>query len=220
MEGESTSQIKKDNLTLKTKEWLLAIKDKNVHKWPFDMDHAALLVIDMQKYFLNEKAKAFMESGVSIIENVNKLISHFQKAGRPVICTRHAHKKDGTDLGILGKWWKEMPLDGTTDADIDERIKNNANDILITKHRYSAFYKTNLDEVLQKKNVSEVVVTGVMTNLCCESTARDAFFRDYMVRFVADATASNSERMHVSALSNLAYAFADVCTTDELIGVK
>jgi nicotinamidase-related amidase len=63
-------------------------------------------------------------------------------------------------------------------------------DIIIDKNRYSAFWRTGLDEFLRSKNVEDVVIAGVLTNCCCETTARDAFMRDYRVFFVSDATAT------------------------------
>ena len=205
------------NLKEKTSEWMKYISHRNIHKWPFDMNKAALLVIDMQRYFLEEGARGYCCGGVAVLSNVTRLIEHFRSKKRPVIYTRHAHKKDGSDLGILGKWWEEMPVDGTKEAEIDPRVSPLPGETVITKNRYSAFYNTGLFDILKRANVSEIVITGVMTNICCESTARDAFFRDLMVRFVADATGSVKEEMHIGTLLNLAYAFADVCTADELI---
>jgi nicotinamidase-related amidase len=144
-----------------------------------------------------------------------------------VIFTRHAHKKDGSDLGVLGEWWDEMPIDGTPEAELDERVllqgdrrrrtTKRSREYILTKSRYSAFIGTRLEAILKRHKVKEVVITGVMTSICCETTARDAFMRDYMVRFVADATGSPEERMHMATLYNLAYAFADICTTKELL---
>ena len=212
-------------LAKKTREWMKAIEKRNVHKWPFDISRAALLVIDMQRYFLTKREHGYCAGGVAAISNVKKIIAHFRENGRPIIFTRHAHRSDGSDLGILGKWWSEMPVDGTKEAAIDERVlsrapkrrKGRSAEYILTKRRYSAFFGTDLDKILKRHKIKEVVITGIMTNVCCESTAREAFFRDYMVRFVADATGSVKEEMHVGTLLNLAYAFADVCTTSELM---
>lgn len=203
-------------LAAKTKGWMAKISRRNTHKWPFDISRAALLVIDMQRYFLEEREHGYCCGGVAVIPNVQKLIGRFRDKGRQIIFTRHVHKKDGSDLGILGRWWSEMPVDGTPEAEIDPRIGLKSGDIVLAKNRYSAFFNTNLDGILKSFGVSDVVIAGIMTNICCESTARDAFFRDYMVRFVADATGSVREEMHLGTLLNLAYAFADICTTDEL----
>jgi isochorismate hydrolase len=65
--------------------------------------------------------------------------------------------------------------------------------------------------------VEDLILTGVMTNMCCESTARDAYFRDYRVFFPADATAATTEEMHRASLINLAYGFASITTTEKLL---
>lgn len=206
------------SLAAKTKCWMDEIKKRNIHKWPFDINKAVLLVVDMQRYFLEERGHGFACGGVAALSNVQRLMAHFRERKRPVVFTQHVHRKDGSDVGILGKWWEEVgPIEGTPDAEIDPRVRPLEGEIIVRKNRYSAFYHTNLDEILKKMGAREIVIIGVMTNICCESTARDAFFRDYMVRFVADATGTVKEEMHKGTLLNLAYAFADICTTEELI---
>ncbi|MCI0474025.1 MAG: isochorismatase family protein, partial [Ignavibacteria bacterium] len=66
------------------------------------------------------------------------------------------------------------------------------------------------------QKIEDVVITGIMTNMCCESTARDAYFRDYRVFFLSDGTGSINEEMHLASLLNLAFGFACVTTADEV----
>ncbi|MBN1636074.1 MAG: isochorismatase family protein, partial [Deltaproteobacteria bacterium] len=87
------------------------------------------------------------------------------------------------------------------------------NEIIIDKNRYSAFYETPLDEIFAENGVDEIIICGVLTNCCCETTARDAYVRDYRVFFVADATATINEDLHISSLKNLAYGFAHIVDT-------
>jgi nicotinamidase-related amidase len=88
---------------------------------------------------------------------------------------------------------------------------------VVLKHRYSAFYNTDLETVLRCQKVEDIVISGIMTNMCCESTARDAYYRDYRVFFPADATGSITEEMHVGSLLNLAFGFAFVTTSGALL---
>ena len=85
------------------------------------------------------------------------------------------------------------------------------------KHRYSAFYNTDLETVLRCLKVEDLVIAGVMTNMCCESTARDAYYRDYRVFFPADGTGTINEDMHLASLLNLAYGFALVTTSEAIV---
>lgn len=211
-------RITLENFERKSEEWMRSIEKFNIHRSPIDMDHSALLVIDMQRFFIGPRVSSLENAGNAILPNVKKLIDCYHDIDRPVIYTCHVHKPDGSDLGILGKWWDEHSLEGTDEARIHEFVAPRPEDKVIFKNRYSAFYGTDLEETLRSQQIEEVVICGVMTNICCESTARDAFFRDMWVRFVADATASVTEDMHVGTLLNLAYAFAEICLTKDVLG--
>jgi nicotinamidase-related amidase len=200
----------------KTKDWLNAIAEFNTHKMRLRESKSALLVIDMQNFFVHPRSRAFEPIDPGVLHNVKHLIESFRKAGRPVIYTRHVHKADGSDAGILGWWWDSMVIEGTWGSEIHKDIKPLPTEKVVTKHRYSAFYNTDLEITLRCLKIEDIVITGVMTNFCCESTARDAFCRDFRVFFVADANGTAHEAMHVGTLLNLAYGFAYVTTTDNI----
>jgi biuret amidohydrolase len=134
-----------------------------------------------------------------------------------VIFTRHVHHPQGTDLGIMGWWWPDNCVDGTPASEVVDELAPLPTETVIKKHRYSAFYNTDLETVLRCGGVSELVICGVMSNMCCESTARDAYFRDYRVFFPADANGTICDEMQVATLLNLAFGFARVTTVAELI---
>ena len=87
---------------------------------------------------------------------------------------------------------------------------------MVEKNTYSAFNKTRLQENLEKIGVKEVIVIGVMTNLCCETTAREAFIKGFRVFFSTDATATFNEELHEATLMNLAFGFAYLVDCDKL----
>lgn len=205
------------NIAEKSEEWMKRIGKFNIHKSPIAVENSALLVIDMQKFFIGARVSSLLEPGDAILPNVKRLVDHYHEKGSPVVYTRHVHKPDGSDLGILGEWWDEHSMEGSDEAEIHESIAPLPEDKVILKQRYSAFYNTNLEAFLRGKQIKEVVICGVMTNICCESTARDAFFRDLWVRFVADATASVTEDMHFASLLSLSYAFAEICLTEDVL---
>lgn len=134
-----------------------------------------------------------------------------------MIFTAHVHKSKELDGGILGWWWEGMVIENTKDAEIHSKITPLPEKKIIHKHRYSAFYNTDLEIVLRCLNITDLVITGVMTNLCCESTARDAYFRDYRVFFLLDATGTINEELHLATLKNLAFGFAYVTHTEEIL---
>lgn len=182
-----------------------------------NLDNSALLVVDMQRYFLEPCAPAFLKDGPRIIPNVAKLIQLFRTAEKPVVITRHAHGK-GKSTGQMGRWWAdELPWDGTREAELIKEISPRPKDILITKDRYSAFENTRLDMKLRALKVSTVIICGVMTNLCVETTARDAFIKDYQPVIVEDACATKNRAYHKASILNLSYGFALIRKTDEII---
>jgi nicotinamidase-related amidase len=117
----------------------------------------------------------------------------------------------------MGWWWEGRCLEGSEAGEIHPELRPLPGEKVVTKHRYSAFYNTDLETVLRCLKIEDLVVSGVMTNLCCESTARDAYFRDYRVFIPADGTGTITEEMHLASLLNLAFGFAFVTTGDRLI---
>ncbi len=208
--------VTRENLDRKTAAWLEQIAPYNNHPMILKKEAAALLVIDMQKFFLDSSKPTFTEGGLAIIDNIKTLINAFRKAGRPVIYTKHVHHPDKIDAGIMGWWWEGMCLEGSPESDIHDALKPLPSEKIVSKHRYSAFYNTDMETILRCLKVEDIVITGIMTNMCCESTARDAYYRDYRVFFPADCTGSVSEQMHLASLLNLAFGFARITTAAEI----
>ncbi len=209
--------INENNLKEKCSQWLEKIAPFNVHDFPLDLKNSALMIIDMQKFFLDPQSPTFTEGGPPIIPNLRKLIDAFKTNGRPVIYTRHVHRADGSDAGIMGWWWQGMCIEGTPESEIHDDIAPETDDITIFKHRYDSFYNTDLETILRGAGIDELVIGGIMTNMCCESTARGAYYRDIKVHFLADGTGSVTEEMHFASLLNLAFGFANITTTDKIL---
>ena len=197
--------------------WLRQIEAFNQHPMVLNRDKCALLVIDMQKFFLDPLSPSFTCGGLAILPVLHGLIKTFRQHGRPVIYTRHVHHPDHIDSGIMGWWWKGMCIEGTPESEIHADLAPQAREKVILKHRYSAFYNTDLEIVLRCLQVEDLVITGIMTNMCCESTARDAYYRDYRVFFLADGTGSINEEMHLASLLNLSFGFARVTSAHDII---
>ncbi len=206
-----------DTIATKSKLWLEKILAFNQHNMQINRGRAALLVIDMQKYFLDPASPTFTCGGLAILPTLQRLIGVFRETGLPVIYTRHVHHPNRLDAGIMGWWWEGMCLEGSPESDVHHDIAPLFEEKVILKHRYSAFYNTDLETVLRCLKVEDIVISGIMTNMCCESTARDAYYRDYRVFFLADATGTINEEMHMASLLNLAFGFANVTTANEII---
>jgi nicotinamidase-related amidase len=198
------------------------IKRYNVHAARLKPRHACLLVIDMQNEFLKEFGAVFFHYAVEIVPNVKRILDGARKARIPVVFTAHTHEDPKSDGGLTAEWWPEIKrgkslIKGTRGVEVVKPLAPRKGERVISKHRYSAFYSTNLEMVLRNLGVTDLIIAGVLTNVCCESTARDAFFRDFRVFFVADATATTEPDLHLASLKNLAYAFANIVTTEGIL---
>ncbi len=209
--------VTQENLEERAMSWLKRIETFNTHRMELRRERSALLVIDMQRFFLNPNSPTFTCGGLAIIPSLKRLIQAFRDANRPVIYTRHVHHPDKIDAGIMGWWWEGMCIEGSEESEVHGDIEPLPAEKQVLKHRYSAFYDTDLETVLRCLKVEDLVISGIMTNLCCESTARDAYFRDLRVFFLADGTGTICEEMHIASLMNLAFGFAYITTVDEIV---
>ena len=183
------------------------IKSYTIRQALPDSAKAALLVVDKQNYF--------RELAEPILSNILSLLTICRSKGVEVIFTRHGHLDPLKDGGRLKEWWGELIEYGTRGWELMEEL-DAPQELILDKNRYSAFFNTGFEERLQRWGVQDLIITRVMTNYCCETTARDAFMRDYRVFFVADATATNDEELHVATLKNLAFGFAYIVDTRTL----
>uniref|UniRef100_A0A7N0TFN0 Isochorismatase-like domain-containing protein n=1 Tax=Kalanchoe fedtschenkoi TaxID=63787 RepID=A0A7N0TFN0_KALFE len=176
-----------------------------------DPKKSVLLVIDVQNHF-TAIAKP-------ILPHLLATIHLCRTASIPIIFTRHCHKSPA-DYGMLGEWWKkDLIIDGTYDAQLMPEIeaaRRKEGDDVVEKNTYSAFQNTKLEERLRGMGVEEVIVAGVMTNLCCETTAREAFVKGFRVFFSTDATATLNQELHEATLMNMAFGFAYLVDCDRL----
>jgi len=209
--------VTSESMEARSRIWLDRIASFNQHPMKFTSEKSALLVIDMQNYFLNPTSPTFTCGGLAILPAIQRLIDTYRVAKRPVIYTRHVHHPDGLDAGNMGWWWEGMCVEGSPESEVHKDITPLLNEKIILKHRYSAFYNTDLETVLRCLKIEDLVISGIMTNMCCESTARDAYYRDYKVFFLADGTGSINEEMHVASLLNLAFGFAFVTNVDFIV---
>ena len=207
----------KENIKSKAREMLLKVeKYRRYHNIDFLPERSALLIIDMQKYFLESSSRAYIPSAETILPGVKKLISIYSKKSLPVIFTLHSNTKENEEM--MGKWWPKLIREGSPESNIMSELEV-PEGIVIEKNQYDAFYNTNLEKILQEKNISQIIICGVMTNVCCETTARSAFVRGFEVFFCIDGTATYNEDHHMSTLMNLSYGFAIPVLLDELFSI-
>jgi len=188
---------------------LRELKSYRERKAAVDPERAAILAIDLQNYF--------RLIALPVLGNILKVIQSCRKTNVPIIFTQHGHTDPSSDGGALGKWWGELIMAGTEDWKFLPEVIIEEEDIILPKKRYSAFFETDLDERLRSRGIKDLIISGVMTNLCCETTARDAFMRDYQVFILIDGTATRKSDLHLATLKNLGFGFAYLLTCDELV---
>ena len=196
-------------MKLDLKKILEELKPYRERKAMINPRHAAFLAIDMQNFF--------HRIAQPVLRNILRVIQSCRQGNIPIIFTQHGHTEPKSDGGILGEWWGELIIGGTEDWKFLSEMKIELSDRVLPKKRYSAFFETDLDAILRSRGTQDLIISGVMTNLCCETTARDAFMRDYRVFFLIDGTATRRSDLHLATLKNLGFGFAYLITCEELI---
>ncbi|KAI9091772.1 Isochorismatase-like protein [Phlyctochytrium arcticum] len=169
----------------------------------------ALLVIDMQGEF-----QRIVEPIIERVEHVRQ-VCHL--LGIDTVMTQHGHANANIDGKALARWWgpENCIMEGSSAHRL--LISPSDADRVIHKKTYDAFYETELDEVLKARKINTVVISGTMTNLCCETTARSAFVRNYDVWFLSDGTACRTPEMQQATLMNIGYGFGKILTCSEFV---
>ncbi len=204
-----------DNIDLESHEMIEEVKYySGMRLFKPDVDHMGLVVVDMQNYFLDPEQHAFIPSGPVIKDNIIKIMKACHNRGIPVFITRHINTKD--DAAMMGIRWHEIILKEDPRSEIDKDILEAGGTELI-KSQFDAFYKTDLEERLRNAGVKQIILVGVMTNVCCETTARVAFIKGFDVVMPVDATAAYNYEFHLATFLNMSYLFSRPIITNTLL---
>jgi ureidoacrylate peracid hydrolase len=185
----------------------------------------ALVVIDMQTFYVSDVPPA-----IAIIPNINTLAGVFRERGASVAWVKMTAGKDGQSLWPLYHDYffskenaarhRDNLTEGAPGHDLHPELDARPGDIFATKTRFSAFLPgvSDLPEKLTAQGIRNVVITGMLTNFCCETSARDAMMLDYRVAMVSDANAARFAEDHNIGFSTVFQSFGDVVTVSEVIG--
>lgn len=177
--------------------------------------NTALLVIDMQNTFANMAKK--------ITPNIKTLQKSFLENTRPIIYTQHGHPQEDFKPPyknqLVRRWGPEGSIArGTAEWELIPWVKQSVGDSpIVHKNTYDAFVKTNLAELLEKDKIDRLVICGVMTDCCCETTARSAFNRGWETWLVSDACYSVDEEQHQRSLNDFEFGYGPLWTTEEAL---
>lgn len=183
-------------------------------RFTFAPEKSALLVLDMQAYFLEATSHAYVPSASAILPGLRDLVAAYAQKYLPVIFTRHLNTLENAQL--MASWWRDLlRKDNPLSKIVNEFNLDQA--IVLEKSQYDAFHQTELEALLRSRNVTQLVISGVMTHLCCETTARAAFGLGFEVFFLVDGTATYTEAYHRATLLNLAHGFAELKLVAEIL---
>ncbi|MCP8304380.1 MAG: cysteine hydrolase [archaeon] len=196
------------------------------HK-PFilEREKSVLLIIDMQNDFIEEGSCLEVPAAREGLSRLKRLIDVCRELKVPVIYAAHVHLPNfqiNPMEVLMFPELKERGLRlGSRGAEIRSEIGPKPGEIVVYKHRYDAFYGTNLDIIIRNikgpRVVDTVMISGVVTNICCESTARSAFLRDYKIVFGSDVTFAMDEDSQKATLKTISLAFGRVMSSEEII---
>ena len=210
------------------KERLLRRQGKLVSHETIDAARTALVVVDMQNYFVAEGFPLEVPLSRAIVPNINKMSKAIRAAGGAVAWIQT------TATGALQHWGNhhrymltpervEKRLTGLNEAaegfKLYSELEVHPNDLTVKKTTYSAFMpaSSDLDAQLKSRGIVTVIIAGTATNVCCETSARDAMVLDYRVIMLSDANATWTDQEHAATLDTFLLFFGDVMTSDEVI---
>jgi len=191
------------------------------------LDRSALIVVDMQNGFCHENG-SFAGFGFDVsplrsaVPGCRALVDGAHQAEVPVVFTRYVYQPGYVDGGLLpGELLPAIKergslAAGSWDAELVDELVPGPRDVVIEKSRYSGFYGTRLEPLLTSLDTRSLVICGVTTNMCVETTARDASQRDYRTFVVEDATGELDLDRHRNALAAIAFGFGWVVPVAEV----
>ncbi|MCX7957843.1 MAG: cysteine hydrolase [Deltaproteobacteria bacterium] len=173
---------------------------------------SALLVIDVQNYFFEKKAYAYISGVQRLIKPINSLIKKFSENKSAIFFTRQVFPKSISHP--MRRWWKRLPWGN--ECELYRGLYLPENKCIIEKEYYSAFFRTDLNRLLRKKKITRLFFCGVMTHLCVETSIRDAFMQGYDCFLVEDATMSKNSVHHRASVINLGHGFCRIIRSREI----
>lgn len=184
--------------------------------WQLQAGRAALLIHDMQNYFVN----AFTPDASPITPakaNIARLAQSCRSLGIPVFFTAQNGNQDRRDRGLQADLWGPGMTSAPEHQAIIAELQPEASDIVLVKHRYSAFQRSNLETLMRARGRDQLIVTGIYAHIGCMMTAAEAFQLDIEAFFVADALADFSREQHDLAVNWVAGRCGVPMTTDAVL---
>lgn len=191
--------------------------------YKLNLKRSCLLIIDMEYGFLDKNSALYVKNGTKIVRNIKKILENFRKKNLPIIFIKREHRKSGVDIDktrikIFNKN-SGLILENDKSSEIIKELKPIKNELLVIKRRWSAFFGTELEILLKRLKIENLIVTGVQTPNCIRATVYDALSLDYNVIVISDATASSSQKIQKYNLSDMENIGVKLLNTEEIINI-
>ena len=194
-------------------------------------NRTAHIVVDLQNGFMAPGQPAEIAEAREVVPNVNRISQAVRAAGGLVVYIQNTFDTDAlstwsTYFDVFSNPSRKERMaaaftPGSFGHDLWAGLDVRPEDLKVLKRRFGAFVQgsSDLHELLQSRGIDTLIITGTATNVCCESTARDAMMLNYKVAFISDGCATFNDAEHNATLDIMAYAFADVMSTDECLAL-
>ena len=200
---------------------------------PFDRivgPATALLVVDLQNAFMLPGMVVEIPTAREIVPNVNRIAREIRAAKGKVVWLKMTLEDELDKWSVYFDYFThpdhrtdelESLSRGNPGHELYSQLDVKAEDLIVEKTRFSAFIQgsSNLDQILKNLGIDTVIVTGAVTNVCCEATARDAMMLNYKTVFVSDANAARNDEDHNASLSSIFRIFGAVHSTEETVAL-
>jgi ureidoacrylate peracid hydrolase len=200
----------------------------HVHE-TIDPKRTALVVIDMQVAFLEPGLPSEVPLARAIVPSINRLAAALRRTGGTVVWVYSTFSEKtfkewssffgATYSGPFARKVAENLFEGAPGHKLWPQMQTEPGDLWVEKNRFSCFLPgaSDIEAKLRERGIDTVLITGTLTNVCCESSARDAMMRNFQVIMVSDGNATYTDAIHNASMTSLAITFADIMSVDEIV---
>jgi nicotinamidase-related amidase len=179
----------------------------------FDPSRTALVIVDMQKDFVDEEGALCVPEAAATVPVIGRLIEAFRSRGLQIVYTQDSHGEEDPEFEL----WGRHVVEGSVGEEIVDELSPLENDLIVKKPRYDAFYETDLDAQLKARGIDTLVIVGTVANICGHYTAASAALRGYRLICPVDGISALTDFDRHAHLRQTEYLFRGVLTTSDAV---